>query len=409
MGHNKGILLKNRPPHNDETLQKVDINELQTAKIDPDRVGSKRVFEGVEVSPPQSSEFVISICDALTDSLQVAPVILPGEQVSLMAAVLPVRGTRAKRAALPFALEDRISAPIEDIHIAFCRALDGPDQVLAAIVDRNVMQAAADAADSPVLPEIFALPTPVAGDEDPVWAVWMSDGRALVRLSDGTGFVVAVAMLPLIWAQAAKPQIQSYGEVLPDGMDVRSYDPRPPEPDPKDLNVDLRQGAFAHKAIDWSRHLKRAAIIAMIWVIGHLGLMVVDTVALTRIAERERAAAQAAIDTVLPGLIVTADVEPILRRLAPTALAPEGSAFLTILEDVSAALLEADNQVSFRRLAFADNPGRLTMSVEMRGLDDLQQAERLLRASGFVVTSGAATASGGVAEAEFNVTIGGVK
>ncbi|EEB85729.1 hypothetical protein RGAI101_2884 [Roseobacter sp. GAI101] len=401
--------MKNRPPHNDETLQKVHINERQTAKIDPDRVGSKRVFQSTQFSPSLPSEFTISLCDALADSLQVAPVVLPGEQVSLMAAVLPVRGTRAKRAALPFALEDRISAPLEDIHIAFCRTLDGPDQVLAAVVDRNVMQAAAVAGDTPVLPEIFALPTPATADEGPVWAVWISDGRALVRVSDGTGFVVSVAMLPLIWAQAAKPQIQSYGEALPDTMDARAYDARPPKPDPKDLGVDLRQGAFAPKATDWTRHIKRAAIIAMIGVIGHLGLIVVDTVALTRIAERERAAAQAAIDTVLPGLIVTADVEPILRRLAPAAPAPKGSAFLTILGNVSAALLEADNQISFRRLAFADNPARLTMSVEVPGLDDLQQAERLLRASGFVVTSGAATASGGVAEAEFVVTMGGVK
>ncbi|WP_439150291.1 type II secretion system protein GspL [Sulfitobacter sp.] len=399
--------MKNRPSHNDETLQKGHINKRQTAKIDPDRVGSKRVFEGALNSLPPPSEFTISLCDALAESLDVPPLILPGEKVSLMAAVLPVRGARAKRAALPFALEDRISAPLEDVHIALCRALDEPDLVVAAVVDRNIMQAAVDAGDSAVVPEIFALPTPTSVDEKPVWAVWLSGARALVRVSDGTGFVVDVAMLPLIWAQAAKPLINSYGDVLSETIEVHSYDAHPPKPDPKDLAVDLRQGAFAHKATNWAGYAKRAAMIAAVGAIGHLGIMVADTVALTRIADRERAAVQAAIDTVLPGLIVTRDVEPILRRLAPPVSAPKGSAFLPILGNMSAALLEADTPISFRRLTFADNPARLTMLVEVPGLDDLQQAERLLRAAGFGVTSGAATATAGVAEAEFVVTAGG--
>lgn len=399
--------MKNRPSHNDETLQKVHINEQQTAEIDPDRVGSKDVFQSSRFSADHRSDFAISLCDALAESLQVSPLILPGEQVSLMATVLPLRGIRAKRAALPFALEDRISAPLEDIHIAFCRALDKPDQVLAAVVDRNVMQAAVNAGDSPVLPEIFALPTPVSVDQTLVWAIWLSGSRALVRVSDGTGFVVDAAMLPLIWQQAVKPQIKSYGDALPDIIVASSYDPTPPKPDAKDLSVDLRQGAFAHKAADWSRYLKRAAIIAGVGLIGHLGIMIADTVALTRIADRERAAAQAAIDTLLPGLIVTPDVQPILRRFSPVESPPKGSAFLPILGDMSAALLEADSQITFRRLTFADNPARLTILVEVPGLDDLQQAERLLRAGGFGVTSGAATASAGGAEAEFVVTKGG--
>ncbi len=401
--------MKNRPPHNDETLEKVHINKRQTAEIDPDRVGSKGVSEGDEILAQNPSEFTKLLCDALTESLQVTPLILPGEQVTLMATALPVRGTRAKRAALPFALEDRISAPLEETHIALCRPLTDADQVLAAVVDRTVMQAAADAGDAPVLPETFALRTPQAKGENAVWAVWISAGRALVRVSDATGFVVDVAMLPLVWQQAGKPLIESYGDaapdILPDKMPVLFHAAHPPDPDPKDLNVDLRQGAFAHQSADWSQYVKRAAMIAGIGLIGHLGIMVADTVALTRIADRERAAAQAAVDAVLPGLIVTPDTDPILRRLAPAASAPEGSAFLPLLGKMSVTLLEADTQISFRRLTFADEPARLTLLVEVPGLDDLQQAERLLRADGFGVTSGASTASAGIAEAEFVVTM----
>ena len=398
--------MKNRPSHNDETLQKVHINEQQTAEIHPDRVGSKGVSQSPRFSADPRSDFAVSLCDALAESSQVSPLILPGEQVSLMATVLPLRGTRAKRAALPFALEDRISAPLEDIHIALCRTLDKPDQVLAAVVDRNIMQAAVNAGDRPVLPEIFALPAPVSVDDSPVWAVWLSGARALVRVSDGTGFIIDLTMLPLIWQQAVKPPIKSYGDRLPDTIVAGSYAPQPPKPDPKDLGADLRQGAFAPKATDWTRHLKRVASIAALGLIGHLGIVIADTVALTRIADRERAAAQAAIDTMLPGIIVTPDVQPILRRLAPVDTPPKGGAFLPMLEDLSAALLDVDSQITFRRMIFADNPARLTILVEVPGLDDLQQAEGLLRASGFRVTSGAATASAGGAEAEFVVTKG---
>jgi len=227
-----------------------------------------------------------------------------------------------------------------------------------------------------------------------------------VRVSDGTGFIIDVTMLPLIWPQAGKPPIKSYGDRLPDTIVAGSYAPQPPKPDPKDLGVDLRQGAFAPKATDWTRHLKRVASIAALGLIGHLGIVIADTVALTRIADRERAAAQAAIDTMLPGIIVTSDVQPILRRLAPVDTPPKGGAFLPMLEDLSAALLDVDSQITFRRMIFADNPARLTILVEVPGLDDLQQAEGLLRASGFRVTSGAATASAGGAEAEFVVTKG---
>lgn len=401
--------MKIRPSHNAETLQKVHINERETSEIDPDRVGSIGASGVTVPNPSEPSEFAVHLQNAIGGTRESAPVILPGERVSLMAVTLPVRGIRAKRAALPFALEDRVSAPIEDVHVALCRSLDKGDQVLAAVVDRRVMADAMTSDDRRILPEHFALPTPAAIDGAPAWAVWRSGGRALVRVSDGTGFIIDVTMLPLIWQQASRPSVTAYGEALPDTVTPASHQGTPPLPDPRDLASDLRQGMFRHTSANGARQLKRVAAVLAVGLIGHLGIAVADTVALARIADRERAAAQAAIDPILPGIVVSPDIQPILSRLAPPATTSSGSAFLPLLTAVSATLLETGNPVTVRRLAFADNPSRLTLLVEAPTLDALQQAERALRAGSLTVTTGAATATAGVAEAEFAITWGAVK
>lgn len=387
----------------------VHINERKTAEINPDRVGSKGAPDTITQGFARPSEFAEMLSRAVVDSRQAAPVILPGERVSMMTVALPVRGIRAKRAALPFALEDRVSAPIEEVHIALCRVLDRDDDVLAAVVDHRVMADVMPVDDRRILPEQFALPAPEAPDGAPLWAVWNSGGRALVRVSDGTGFIVDAAMLPVIWQQASKPPVIAYGDALSEVITPVSVNATPPPPDPKDLADDLRQGLYRHKSVNGARQLKRIAAIIAIGLIGHLGLTIADTVALRRIADRERAAAQAAIAPILPGIVVSPDIDPILRRLAPPAVAVSGSAFLPLLTAVSSAFLETGNPVSMRRLAFADSPARLTILVQVPTLDALQQAERALRAGSLLVSSGAATASAGIAEAEFSVTQGAPK
>jgi general secretion pathway protein L len=361
----------------------------------------KQVIENIENIPTRFAENLVLTA---ADSGQTAPIILPAEQVTLLTASLPVRGARAKRAALPFALEERISAPLGDVHIALCRSLDSDNKILAAVVDRKVMEALDGRVTGPVWPETFALPSPAAPEGTVVWAVWRDADRALVRVSDGTGFIVDQAMLPLIWDLAQKPEIFAYGDALPALLDVQSHSSTPPKPDPKDLAVDLRQGQFAQASTNWSYQLKRVVALGAIALIGHFGIAAADAVALRNIADRERVVAQAAIDTILPGMTLAGDITPIIRRLAPTAQPQTGSAFLPLLARVSSSLSEVKDQVSFRRMTFSDTPARLTFLIETPTLDALQQAERLLRAQGLDVRSGAATATAGVAEAEFIVS-----
>lgn len=350
-----------------------------------------------------ASDFARHLQEAVTSATGAAPLVIPGEKISLLAVAVPVRGMRAKRAALPFAVEERISAPLDEVHIALCRDLGTADTVLAAVLDRQLMTGARDA---PVLPETLALPAPSAPDGTIAWAIWCSADRALVRVSDGTGFVVAQDMLPLLWQQAGQPQIHSYGSRLPASIPVASHSDTPPPPDAKDIAIDLAQGAFAQASGNWSNVLPRIAAIVLVGLIGHLVIRAIDTVALTRLADSTRATAQAALASVLPGVMVTPEIDPILRRLAPAPDVVSGSDFLPLLDQVSATFLAAGRDIGFRRMAFADAPARLILLIEAPSLEDLQQAERLLRADGLSVTSGAATASAGVAEAEFVITAG---
>ena len=359
----------------------------------------KAAFDGAT----PASEFARHLRDAVTSATGAEPLIIAGEKISLLSVALPVRGMRAKRAALPFAVEERISAPLDEVHIALCRDLGAADTVLAAVLDRTLMAEARNAA---VLPATLALPAPSAPDGTTLWAIWCSADRALVRVSDGTGFIVSQDMLPLLWQQAGQPQIISYGDMLPASMPATSHSDTPPPTDARDIAVDLRQGAFAPASGNWGRVLPRIAAILLVGLIGHLIIRAIDTVALTRLADSTRTTAQAALDPVLPGVIVTPEVDPILRRLAPAPETANGSDFLPLLDRVSATFLAAGRDIGFRRMAFADAPARLILLIEAPSLEDLQQAERMLRADGLAVTSGAATASAGVAEAEFVITAG---
>ena len=393
--------MKKRPPHNESIPSGTPIPVEIGIKDEPSHVGSKGLSKPTAIS----SVFADHLVTALQNRGVMAPLIIQAEQTTLLIQNLPVRGQKAKLAALPFALEDRISAPLDEVHIALCRGQHASEAALACVVGLDVMTDPDRPADAAVLPEIFALPAPAAAQSDIVWAVWRSGERVLVRQSDETGFGIATPMLPLVWRQADQPKVIGYGDPLPDEIEVSEHITTPPPPADTDMAVDLRQGRFAPSSGDWRGRLGRVAAIAGFGLVAHFAIAAADTVSLQKIAENERRAVQAAIAPVLPGVEIGPDIRPILRRLDP-APPPTGSAFLPLVAQVSAILLETGTQVGFRRMTFADEPSRLTVLLEMPTLEDLQRAERLLRDGGLNVSSGAATASTGIAEAEFSIAWG---
>lgn len=340
-----------------------------------------------------------------TQHAQVAAIVLPAETVRLLHVDLPVTGRRARIAALPFAVEDRISIPIERAHVALCQST-GTGAVLAAVVDRDAM-ARLGAPVVPVLPETLAIPAPLPDASGrPVWAVWRDGSKAVIRQSDGSGFGLRADMLEMAWSRAGQPAVISYGAALPKALGAQDRSAAPPPPEARDLAVDLRQGDFAPQGAGWARPLRAVAAMAVLGALAHLGLAVADLAALRDIARDVTQQTQAELSRRVPGVSLSAGAQAIGARLAPPTATGQGSGFLPLLARAADPLLIDAPPVTLRRLTWSAADGLLRMQVEASGLQDLQQIERLLGDAGLEVTSGVATASDGAARAELTLSGG---
>jgi general secretion pathway protein L len=341
-------------------------------------------------------------------SARPAPRLIPSELVTALAVELPRAPARRRAAMLAFAVEERVGVPIEAVVVAEAR-LDDPAALpgthLALVISRAALAAAAAAAPgAALLPDFLALRRPEAPPGGAAWAVWREGGRAVVRRSDGTGFAVATDALPALWVRAGRPALLSLGAALPTGLPATDLSAAPPGPNPSDLAFSFRGSAGSEGLGAALGPLATAAGIAGVALLFHLALAAADAAALGRIAAAERAAAEAAIAPVLPGVALGPDVDAVLARLAPTPPEARRSDFLPLLAEVSAAL--AGTGVGFRRLGWGAEDGTLSLLVQGAALDDLQAAEAAIRDAGLAVTSGAASAGEGGAEVEMRVARG---
>ncbi|MBC7735709.1 MAG: hypothetical protein H7245_00420, partial [Candidatus Saccharibacteria bacterium] len=136
---------------------------------------------------------------------------LPTEQALILSAALPPLPAAQRRAAVGFAVEDRIAQPLERVVVALGPVIAGAHViVVAARRDIAAWRAAHGGPTVRLLPDVLALPVPAQG-----WAVWVGGARALVRLADGTGFAVPVRDLPLLWRHGGCPEIALCGGDLP--------------------------------------------------------------------------------------------------------------------------------------------------------------------------------------------------
>ncbi|MCE0507399.1 type II secretion system protein GspL, partial [Roseivivax sp. GX 12232] len=332
--------------------------------------------------------------------------ILRAEDVSLHAVDLPPASERQRRAALPFALEDRLGEPLEAVHIAMCRTL--PDKrVLAAVVRREIMREAVDEGPGGAIrPEQFVLPAPEAPEAGGAWAVLRDGERVLVRVSDGTGFAVSVAGLDHLWQLAGRPRVENHGAPLPDGIAHEPAGAMGDAPDPADRAVDLRQGEFAPPS-NLVRPLKAVAAALVCVGLLHLALAWADLRALRGLAAETGAEAAARLAETLPEARLSDDPRLLFRQLtARAASARAESGVIGLLDRASAALLEAPEPVTVDRLVWSASPATLTLEVTAAGLESLQSAEERLRVAGLSVSAGTATAGPSGAQAALTLRPG---
>jgi len=338
------------------------------------------------------------------------PVLIPAEQVGAFVVALP-KGSRSQHTRLlPYAVEDRIGQPIETMIVAPAPlAGAGPGQILACVVSFGALATAIEAsrtgaAPAGALPEFLLIRRPVAPAQGMAWAVWRDGLRAIVRVSDGTGFGAGIDMLPLLWRRAGCPVLTSLGAALPSGLPATDLSMAPPDPDPADLAFRFVQARTAAQTAGLQRPLLAAAMMVVFGLAAHLALAAVDAMALGRIVATAQDNAQAALDRVMPGVQLTPDIAPILARLAPVPTQPRQGTFLPLIAEVSDTLAAQGPDVTLQRLGWRAEDGALRLVVMAAGLADLQALEQVLQSRGFLVQSGAATAGDGGATVDLTIT-----
>ena len=249
----------------------------------------------------------------------------------------------------------------------------------------------------------MAISTPQADDGQTAWAVWKEGERAVVRVSDGTGFAVRADFLPTLWQMAGRPSLSSLAEPLSGGMEAVDLSHAAPDPDVSDVKFDLRQGEFAADARDWPDIARIAASAVGIGLAVHLGIAVADRAALGRIAERDSAAIEARLASRLPGATLAMGLPALVDRLAPAPEMSPGSDFLPLLGQSAAALLGDAPELDVQRLSWDADSGDLVIDITTASLEDLQRIERRLSDAGLSVASGTATAADGAARADIRI------
>ncbi|NUB42762.1 hypothetical protein GEU84_000050 [Fertoebacter nigrum] len=315
---------------------------------------------------------------------------LPGEDVLLLAVELPAMPAAQRRAAIGFAVEDRIAQPLDEVDVILGPAL-GPSTWLAAVVARNRRPQAGGAR---LLPDTLALPVPAAG-----WAVW-AGARVLVRPADGSGFACRPTDLALFWAAAGAPPITLYAGDLPPGMAVTARAALPAAIAPALAGFDLAQ--HRHGAGQGlPRGLGALAAVLTLAVAGHLALMAADVLALSRLSASREAELRVALTAA--GQPPGADLDTSLAR-ALAARQPAGQGgFLPLMAQVFAAMAPEAGHVTLRDLRYDAAEGSAQATLDAPDLATLQGLETALAAAGLAVTAGAATTGDGGAEVQMTL------
>lgn len=129
-------------------------------------------------------------------------VLTPGQDTTLLDANIPTRNRQKLLQALPYALEDRLSSDIDDLHFAPGSPEDGqavPVAVTAHAVLEDWQTALTDAglrADA-MLPDFLALPLTGAN-----WSLVIQDDCLLVRENTSHGFATRLSLAQSVLAMA---------------------------------------------------------------------------------------------------------------------------------------------------------------------------------------------------------------
>jgi general secretion pathway protein L len=291
-----------------------------------------------------------------------ATMLVPTEQVRLLAIDLPLPNRARRLAALPFAIEDRIAEPIESVYLALGDAI-APGRYLVGVVRHEVMARWVEIADegglghAAIIPDALALPQPGEG----AWSVDLSGDRAVVRAGDGTGFAMPATLLAPAWTAANNPPATAYGAALPGEMMAGQGS--------LDLGVlaapplDLRQGIYARRRVAGASFWRRLGWIAAIGAAAHIVIAIGDTLMLRAIADRREADTRAVAALAAPGVNLGEDLAAGVAGLLPAGPAGAPQIFVPLVARVSGALDPLAGAINVRAMHFQSR----TLTIDLDG------------------------------------------
>ncbi len=256
-------------------------------------------------------------------------VLVPTEDVLLSTTQLAARNRTQLLQALPYAIEDQLLAPAEELHFAASRSVDG--HVGVAVVARATLRgwlerlASAGIHPDVLLPESLALPpTPEQA------GVLVEDTRAIVRLAPWSAFACSLGELPGWLAQirgneSTPLSVHDFRAAPPLALQapVAAYHERQRDPlawlagGLATPPLNLLEGEFAPRRrrardVHWWRVAGVLAAACIVLAIAGLG---VDVLRLSRASARMDAQAQDMLRSAFPDIDAAQ-----LSRLSPQQL-----------------------------------------------------------------------------------------
>lgn len=307
----------------------------------------------------------------------------PGECVLLTDAAVPTRNPTRLRRALPYAVEDRLAADVETLHVAAGpRAPDG--RVPVAVVARELLESwlsalrGAGLEPDALVPEPLALPASDAGH-----CVLLQGRRVVARLDHRRGFAGESGLLDAVAPVAGDVPVLDAGGEATDPPGAWAELPRRDLDGPvlalyaRVLDVDalnLLQGDYPPRrhAAGTGRLWRVAAVLALGWGVLELGLAASDVWRLERESERLNTRIEAVFTGTLPDARLV-DPRAQMARHLETLAGGRGDA-LALIRRVAPALEEAAG-VTVQALEYRSDELTLTLRAgSLAELDRLQVA-----------------------------------
>ncbi len=322
-------------------------------------------------------------------------VLVHSEHVLILAVELPpIASLSKRRAALPFAIEERVAEPLDQVHVALGEEI-APNTYLAGVVRHDLMRQwvarleLAGLEYASLVPDALALPRPGPGS----WAVDLAAARVNVRAADGTGFAMPAHLLEQAWVAAGEPECIAYGDPLPPQMHAPALNLQEQSLAERLIvpALDLRQGLYVAPRRPVSTLWKRIATVAAVGALAHAAIAGAETLALSDIADEREAEVRFLAQNMQPPFPIGPDLAVTMADMTPSGPVSAPGQFLPLLTRAGSALAALQSPITWRSVGFDSAAQTLSIEIEAADLNALRAASAALESGGLAVMPGAAS------------------